>query len=154
MSGSKNIKIKIGLLILTCLMIAVFSLSGCSEIKGLNKSMKDFRTKHDKGDSTAVIDIRLMVFHGYLPGPKPGCQTTRITDEKFDAVTMRKIANVTVTAPIDKRTGGFQDKSAQSLSLSFNLQACEIGADGYLNVEISEHKISGIAWAYDKNMKW
>ena len=142
---------------LITMLFVVLSLVSCASVnqglKSVNSSMKDFRKKHDAGPREPVIERKLFVYYKYLPKAKKGgaCNPTFV--KKVDEETMTKIAVIKVTAPVDKRTGGYQDYSADKLKFHMRMDGCAMGADGFTETVYTEHQATGIAWAFKSNIR-
>lgn len=143
-------------ILLVGLVTAWIFVVSCAEmnsgLKEINSSMKSFREKHDAGPREPVIDHLPLVYYKYLPNPKMGgaCNPTFV--EKLDEETMVKIAKISVTAPLDKRTGGYQIYPVDQLKFHMRMDGCAMGADGFTETVFTEHEAKGIAWAFKKNM--
>ena len=145
------------MIVLTSLVMVLVWVVSCTQInsglKEINSSMESFREKHDAGPSEPVIDHLPLVYYKYLPNPKKGgaCNPTFV--EKLDEETMVKIAKISVTAPLDKRTGGYQDYPEDKLKFHMRMDGCAMGADGFTETVFTEHEAKGIAWAFKKNLR-
>lgn len=144
----------IGLISLVGLL---FIVSSCADINSglmeINSSIKNFRNKHDAGDPLPKIKRKLLVYYKYLPRSKKGaaCHPTYLKD--INEKLMTKIAEVTVTAPVDKRTGKYQDYPPDRLKYHLRMDGCAMGADGFTETEYSEHQVRAAAWVFSENLK-
>ena len=142
---------------LITMLFVVLSLVSCASVnqglKSVNSSMKDFRKKHDAGPREPVIERKLFVYYKYLPKAKKGSACNLTFVKKVDEETMTKIAVIKVTAPVDKRTGGYQDYSTDKLKFHMRMDGCAMGADGFTETKYLKHEAKGIAWAFKKNIR-
>ncbi len=136
----------------TCLILLIVALyiSGCSAIKDVNKSLAKFNKDNNAGDSELIVSRKLFVHYKWIPDPKPGCNITTVPELTDKMV---KIAKLTLSAPVDIRTGKPQKKSVDLMRQTFHREACKIGADGLIDVNRQDHEITGFVWSFKKRMK-